>query len=69
MKLTTKEIATQIKSGEYPTERRDTTQFFNKLGDGVYVPDEDTRIQVRDTDRDIDYRFKAYRISISYQFH
>ena len=53
MKLTTKEIATQIKSGEYPTERRDTTQFFNKLGDGVYVPDEDTRIQVRDTDRDI----------------
>ena len=53
MKLTTKEIATQIKSGEYPTERRDTTQFFNKLGDGVYVPDEDTRIQVRDTDRDL----------------
>ena len=53
MKLTTKEIATQIKSGEYPTERRDTTQFFYKLGDGVYVPDEDTRIQVRDTDRDI----------------
>ena len=53
MKLTTKEIATQIRSGEYPTERRDTTQFFTKLGDGVYVPDEDTRIQVRDTDRDI----------------
>ena len=53
MKLTTKEIATQIKLGEYPTERRDTTQFFNKLGDGVYVPDEDTLIQVRDTDRDL----------------
>ncbi len=46
-------LAQQIKSGEYPTERRDITQFFNKLGDGVYVPNEDTRIQVRDTDRDI----------------
>jgi len=53
MKLTTNEIATQIRSREYPTERRDTTQFFNKLGDGVYVPDEGTRIQVRDTDRDL----------------
>ena len=46
-------LAQQIKSGEYPTEKRDTTQFFVKLGDGVYIPDEDSRIQVRDTDRDI----------------
>ena len=53
MKLSTKELANQIRTGQYPTERRDTTQFFTKLGDGVYVPDEDTRIQVRDTDRDI----------------
>tara|TARA_B100000965_G_scaffold78694_1_gene62591 strand:+ start:789 stop:1724 length:936 start_codon:yes stop_codon:yes gene_type:complete len=53
MKFSTKELANQIRTGQYPTERRDTTQFFTKLGDGVYVPDEDTRIQVRDTDRDI----------------
>lgn len=50
-----KEIAQQIKSGEYPREEIDVTQFFHKLNDDEYAPNRQKRIQVRDVDRDIDF--------------
>lgn len=50
-----KEIAQQIKSGEYPREEIDVTQFFHKLNDNEYAPNRQKRIQVRDVDRDIDF--------------
>ena len=43
-------LAQQIKSGEYPREETDVEQFFNDDGS----PIRENRIQVRDTDRDID---------------
>ena len=43
-------LAQQIKSGEYPKEEVDIDQFFNEDGS----PIRENRIQVRDTDRDID---------------
>ena len=43
-------LAQQIKSGEYPREETDVEQFFNDDGS----PIREKRIQVRDTDRDID---------------
>lgn len=49
-------IANEIKNGEYPKEKMDITQFFNKIGKGDnfnYSPKEDTRIQVRSRDRDV----------------
>ena len=45
-----KEIAQQIKSGEYPREEIDVTQFFHKLNDDEYAPNRQKRIQVRDVE-------------------
>jgi len=45
-------IANNIKQGEYPKEKMDITQFFNKIGKGNnYAPKSETRIQVRPRDR------------------
>ena len=43
-------LAQQIKSGEYPREDVNIEQFFDEDGN----PLRETRIQVRDQDRDID---------------
>jgi len=53
--ITPEQIAQQIKSGKYPRQDIDVTQFFNKMSSGEYIPNRDTRIQVRDIDRDIDF--------------
>ena len=45
-------IANKIKNGEYPKEKMDITQFFNKIGKGNnYAPKSETRGQVRPRDR------------------
>ena len=45
-------IANDIKSGEYPKQVMDITQFFNQIGKGNnYTPKSDTRVQVRPKDR------------------
>ena len=45
-------IANEIKNGEYPKEKMDITQFFNKIGKGNnYAPKSETRVQVRPRDR------------------
>lgn len=49
------QIADQIRSGEYPREEIDVTQFFHKMNDGEFIPNRDKRVQVRDVDRDIDF--------------
>ena len=49
------QLVDQIRSGKYPSEEIDVTQFFHKMSDGEYIPNRDKRIQVRDKDRDIDY--------------
>ena len=48
-------IADQIRSGQYPREEIDVTQFFHKMSDGEFIPNRDKRVQVRDVDRDIDF--------------
>ena len=48
------QLANSIRSGEYPQQDVDLLQFFLETEDGEYIPDRDTRIQVRDEDRDID---------------
>lgn len=50
---TPESISRQIKSGKYKKQKMDIKQFFRKIGDNDYFPKEDTRIQVRETDRDI----------------
>ena len=47
-------LAQQIKSGKYPTEKVQLAQFFKPTVTGEMVPDRESRIQVRDRDRDID---------------
>tara|TARA_X000001036_G_C20523055_1_gene742927 strand:+ start:68 stop:982 length:915 start_codon:yes stop_codon:yes gene_type:complete len=49
------QLVDQIRSGKYPSEEIDVTQFFHKMSDGEYIPNRDKRIQVRDKDRDIDF--------------
>ena len=51
-KITT--LAQQIKSGKYPTEKVQLAQFFKPTVTGEMIPDRESRIQVRDRDRDID---------------
>lgn len=53
--ISVEQIAQQIKSGEYPTQLIDITQFFTKLSNDEYVPNRDKSLQVRDVDRDIDF--------------
>lgn len=47
-------IADEIKSGKYPKERIDITQFFSNLGKDQWVPNSKKRIQVRDVDRNLE---------------
>lgn len=56
-KITT--IAQQIKSGKYPTKKVPLAQFFKPTVTGEVIPDKQTRIQVRDRDRDIDRIHRA----------
>lgn len=56
MILDPEEICNQIRSGTYENKKMvDTIDFFNNLGEGNYVPDPSTRIQVREEDRDVDF--------------
>lgn len=48
------QLAKLIKSGKYPKQKIDITQFFRHLGNDQYVPKDGTRIQVREVDRDLD---------------
>lgn len=52
--INVKDLADTIKSGKYPTQEVNLLQFFNKTIIGEYYPNRDTRIQVRERDRDID---------------
>ena len=52
---TIQQLADQIRSGKYPREEIDVTQFFHKMNDGEFIPNRDKRVQVRDVDRDIDF--------------
>lgn len=54
-KINVEQIAQQIKSGQYPREDIDITQFFTMLGNGEFIPNRATRIQVREVDRDLDF--------------
>ena len=47
-------IAQDIRSGVYPTTKVELDQFFNQTPLGEWYPDRDTRIQVRQVDRDHD---------------
>ena len=47
-------IAQDIRSGVYPTTKVELDQFFNQTPLGEWYPDRDTRIQVREVDRDHD---------------
>ena len=47
-------IAQDIRSGVYPTIEVELDQFFNQTQDGEWYQDRDTRIQVRQVDRDHD---------------
>jgi len=53
MKSTNK-IADEIRSGKYPKERIDITQFFSNLGKDQWIPNSKKRIQVRDVDRNLE---------------
>ena len=46
-------LAKDIRSGALPTVQVDLDQFFTKTFGGEWVPDPDTRIQVRETVRDV----------------
>ena len=50
----TAKIAHDIRSGVYPTTKVELDQFFNQTPLGEWYPDRDTRIQVRQVDRDHD---------------
>lgn len=47
-------LAQQIKSRKYPTEKVQLAQFFKPTVTGEMIPDRESRVQVRDRDRDID---------------
>ena len=49
----TVKIADDIRSGKYPKERIDITQFFSDLGNDHWIPNSKKRIQVRDVDRNL----------------
>ena len=49
------QLAKDIETGNRPSKNVNIIQFFNKLGNGDYVPNPDTRIQVRNRDRDVDF--------------
>ena len=48
-------LAKDIRSGALPTVQVDLDQFFTKTFGGEWVPDPDTRIQVRETVRDANF--------------
>ena len=54
-KLTVKQIANMIKAGQWTkTKKVDVVDFFTDIGNGDYIPNADTRFQVREIDRDIE---------------
>jgi len=54
-KLTVKQIANMIKAGQWAkTKKVDVVDFFTDIGNGDYIPNADTRFQVREIDRDIE---------------
>lgn len=54
-KLTVKQIADMIKAGQWPkTKKVDVVDFFTNIGNGDYIPNDDTRFQVREIDRDVE---------------
>lgn len=56
MKIDPEVICNQIRSGTYQNKQVvNTIDFFNYLGEDIYVPDPSTRIQVREEDRDVDF--------------
>jgi hypothetical protein len=49
------QLAKDIETGNRPTKTVNLIQFFTQLSNGEYVPNPETRIQVRNRDRDTDF--------------
>jgi len=48
-------LVKEIESGRRPTKKVNILQFFTQLRNGEYVPNPETRFQVRNRDRDVDF--------------
>ena len=48
-------LAKEIETGKRPSSNVNLIQFFTQLSNGEYVPNPETRIQVRNRDRDTDF--------------
>ena len=48
-------LAKDIETGKLPSSNVNLIQFFTQLSNGEYVPNPETRVQVRNRDRDTDF--------------